>query len=168
MSIPGFNTYGLHSVNGGTFNQNVNSSLTYPKEVRDVIVTGLRIHNLALRVMEYLPSTFIISGALRMCTGAAMIGATLAIGERDAQYGAIIGRYYDEALNTGAVQMARGALTLTGPIGVIANVIFDLLATGMAVNQSIHANYTTYAYGAAPLPHKEPLYPFPLNILFLG
>ena len=161
-----YNTFGLHAVNRTTFNQKLNEPLCYPKEIRDLLVTVMKTSNLALHIMDFLPSVSFISGVSRIAFGSLMIGVTLAIGERDAQQGAIIGRYYDEALTTGAAQIARGALVLTGPIGKITNLALDALAT--VQNLTTVGDYRTYPLGTSIQPHREPAYPFPLQALHLG
>lgn len=167
-NISGFNTYGLHSVNGSTFNRKVNEGLSYPRDSRNVIVTSFRVHNLALRVMEYLPSTFMIAGALRIASGALMVGTALAIGNRNALVGAIIGRFYDETIETGIAQITRGVLTLAGPIGFVANAVFDLLATKGNISKTLNNYYTTYPMSAYNIPYREPAYPLLLKPLLLG
>ena len=58
-----------------------------------------------------------------------IIGLTLVVGDRYAPRGVIIGRWYDEALNTGMAQVVRGALEAIGLMGWIANATLDIIAT---------------------------------------
>lgn len=123
------NTYGLHSINRKTFNIMHRDSLYYPKEVRDIIVTALRLHNGVLNVLGYIPGVSFFSGCARILTGTVILLVTLAIGERNAHTGMIIGRFYDEALLTGVSQLARGILEAFVPFGWVANATLDVIAT---------------------------------------
>ena len=103
------NTYGLRSINTDTFNLKWHTNYVYPQQARNAVVTFLRVHNLTLNVLGYIPGVSVVSGCVRMATGSVMCATTLAVGERGATQGAIIGHWYDECLLTGITQIGRGA-----------------------------------------------------------
>lgn len=123
------NTYGLQSIHSDTFNLKWHTDYHYPKETRDVLVTVLRVHNLTLNILGYIPVISVVSGVLRIGTGLLMCGITLAIGDKNAEQGPIIGHWYDEALLTGMTQIARGALEAFFPFGRLANAVLDTIGT---------------------------------------
>lgn len=152
----GLNTYGLCSINSKTFNQSYDSSLTYPKKSRDVIVTALRLYNATFSALGFIPGVRFYSGCTRMLVGAAIVAITLAIGEKKGDEGIIIGKWYDEALATGCAQLARGAFEAFVPYGQIVNFTLACVAT----YYNILATVTTGSEGFIPLdcvvPHKDP------------
>ncbi len=123
------NTYGLFSVNERTFNRSHMDDLDFPVETRNTIVTALRIHNGVLNILGYIPVISIASGCVRIGSGAAIIATTLAIGDRNAEEGAVIGRWYDEALRTGIAQIVRGVFESMVPFGQVVNLLADIVAT---------------------------------------
>lgn len=123
------NTYGFRAINATTFNTQYGDRYTFPREVRNLAVLALRVHNAVLNVLGYIPGVSIVSGSIRIFTGVAMIAATVAIGNRNANGGHIIGRWYDEAIATGVAQVVRGALEAFVPFGWIANAALDVIAT---------------------------------------
>lgn len=163
------NTYGLRSINTDTFNLKWQTGYTYPQAARNVVVTLLKVHNLTLNVLGYIPGVSVVSGSFRIGTGLLMCAATLAIGERDAQTGVIIGHWYDEALLTGAAQVGRGILEAFVPFGSMVNLTLD--SVGTALNAAVevgHAlvcpecmGYTTNG------PYPDPSYPLPFAFLHL-
>ena len=163
------NTYGLFSINIDTFNLNKYSNLYYPKEIRDLLVTFLKIHNLILNIFGYISQCSPISGCIRMGTGIMMCSVTLAFGERRATNGMIIGRWYDEALLTGITQIARGALEAFASFGWKANVslsaIGTILSLGKAFSTAIEHDSKFNFKGCRP--HRPPVYPFPFNLLHI-
>lgn len=123
------NTFGLFSINNSTFNQQLSYPATYPKPMRDTVVTVLRIHNLALNVLGYIPIISVFSGCIRILTGLAIGEATIAFGDRDADRGMIVGHWYDEALCTTVAQISRGVLEAFVPMGMTYNLILDAIGT---------------------------------------
>lgn len=124
-----FNTYGLWSINDNTFNVRPNSDYTYPRESRDQIIQVLKIHNLCLGILGYLPVISALSGVVRMFTGSALVGFTLCVGDRNAQRGIIIQHWYDEAILTGVAQVVRGAFEAIVPLGRLANLCLDFIGS---------------------------------------
>jgi hypothetical protein len=172
------NTYGIRSVNLDTFNQRNGSGPRYPRDARNDVVTILRIHNGALNVLGYIPGVSTLSGCVRIATGLTIIGGTKAIGDRNASNGAIIGRWYDEAIYTGGAQIVRGALEASGPVGSLANMCLDMGATLLNVYSEISARVCLCAQclmvddrpDPANLhvrPHRDTSYPCPLALLHL-
>jgi hypothetical protein len=98
-----------------------------------------------------------------------MCGVTLAVGERNAMQGAIIGHWYDEALLTGITQIGRGVLEAFVPFGWIANASLDTVATVWNIakelgNTSVCTGCMRHANHG---PYSDPEYPFPLSLLHL-
>ena len=160
------NTYGIFSVNATTFNNKYGTTYTYPKEGRDLVVTVLRIHNLSLNILGYIPGINLISGAVRMLTGTLMVVLTLALGERDAEEGLIIRHWYDEALVTGIAQVVRGALEAFAPFGRPFNLALDIVGT--AVNMmgvaSLVSQFSLHSHDPNQ-PYKDPSYAGLLQVL---
>ncbi|CRX39475.1 hypothetical protein [Estrella lausannensis] len=172
MSIS-LNTWGIRSINRETFNIKPNDSLYMPIQVRNVAITAMRIWNIVMNILGYIPGVQIVSGALRIVAGIAIAGFTAAIGEREATCGPIIGRWYDEAINTGMAQIVRGALEALIPFGFIANASLDIIATPLNIYKeicppprSVPADRETLFVQAAPYP--DIIYPVPLGILHLA
>ncbi|QZA58837.1 hypothetical protein [Candidatus Rhabdochlamydia porcellionis] len=94
-----------------------------------------------------------------MCT------ATLAVGERDAMEGFIVGHWYDECLFTGITQIGRGALEAFVPCGQIINASLDVIAT----TQNIQQELVSYPSGRGNYnrPYPDPKYSFPFLFLHL-
>lgn len=184
------NTYGLQSINTSTFNTAPHSNVWYPRNSRNVIVSALRVHNLTLNVLGYIPGVSVISGCVRIGTGLLFCAMALAVGDRKATQGVIIGRWYDEALLTGCTQIARGILEAFVPVGRTVNVCLDAVAT--IINFASADLYTVGCPDCRQGPpegynlesnkrwdyhmdkdyhgnsrHKEPEYPFPLTLLYL-
>lgn len=131
---PGLNTFGLGSINSDTFNQiNGHGGLTYPKPLRDVIYTALKLNNGIFNGLGYFGSPKIRywSGVGRSVIGGTITLVTLAIGTpKTDQRGPIIGRFYHEALYTGLAQMARGVATAADlPYMRLVMGIIDCVAT---------------------------------------
>lgn len=175
-----FNTYGLRSINCTTFNRSTEDNLTYPRPLRNIVITALRINNAVLNVMGYIPVVSFVSGCVRMGIGSAMLAATLAFGDRKAMQGAIIGRWYDEALKTGIAQIVRGALEALVPFGWAANAALDLIATPINLSKecSIEGSMICEhcmnggidewcSHAPANEPHSDVDYPFPFFFLHL-
>jgi len=164
------NTYGLNSINNATFNLKWHTNYVYPQPVRNAVVTFLKVHNLILNILGYIPGVSVISGCLRIGSGLLMCVVTLAIGERDAIQGAIIGHWYDEALLTGIAQVARGILEAFVPFGWIANASLDVVGTASNFGKQLTVastcagcmGYTNHG------PHPDPKYPFPFWLLHLA
>lgn len=172
MSVT-LNTWGFRSINRATFNLRENDSLHMPLQLRNIVITALRIWNIVMNILGYIPGVQVISGALRMVVGIAIVGFTASIGDRNATSGAIIGRWYDEAVNTGMAQIVRGAFEALIPFGFVANGVLDIIATPLNIYTEIHRS-TGHAHGsmgmgfgsAGPYPDIE--YPFPLGLLHLA
>lgn len=168
------NTYGIRSVNRKTFNTRHQENITFPRPLRNVAITALRITNAVLNVLGYIrgiQGLSFISGCTRMVIGAGIIGVTLAIGERDTKVGNIVGRWYDEAIGTGIAQIARGALEALVPYGWSVNVILDMIAT--PTNLSKEFGVSMVCEGCMRIesdhvrPHNDVNYPFPFMLLHL-
>lgn len=165
------NTYGIHSVNTETFNLSYHDSLNYPRPLRNVVVTALRVTNLVLNVLGYIPGVKFVSGCIRMALGLAIVGVTTAIGDRNASQGLIIGRFYDEAITTGISQIARGALEALVPYGWVVNATLDVVATPFNVLKELkNASMCPgcIADGNHIRPHDDAEYPLPLFPLYLA
>ncbi|MGD2169886.1 MAG: hypothetical protein PVI40_06565 [Chlamydiota bacterium] len=168
-----FNTYGIRSVTRETFNTRFNEALFFPRPLRNIAVTALRINNFFLNILGYIPGTSTISGCIRMVIGLAIVSITASIGDRNAESGAIIGRWYDEAILTGIAQIARGTLEATVPFGCIVNGILDVVATPLNINKEIYHSVACHGsidigYRTHMHPHDEVSYPFPLFLLHLA
>ncbi|MGE3954634.1 MAG: hypothetical protein AB7F31_05550 [Parachlamydiales bacterium] len=173
------NTWGLCSINNDTFN--IKQGVRYPENVRNVIVTLYRLHNLALLIGGYLPQSRLYTGCARVLSGAGMLAVTLLIGEPDALQGLIIGPYYREALNMGAAQIYRGLLeagllefairrvgvdfgTLSPLIGGRQmNLLFDFGATPF----NIYTHFDQMRSSVDTDKYPEPAYPILLWPLYL-
>ncbi len=166
------NTYGLHSINVNTFNLSWNSSLYYPQKARNVVVTVFRIHNLTLNILGNLSTTRFYSGCTRIAIGVSICAVTLVRGDRHAQQGAIIGRWYDEALLTGMAQIVRGILEAFIPNGQLVNASFDVIATVFNLGSEVTTECACprcFAQQGGPVgPYPEPQYPLPFWPLYLA
>lgn len=164
------NTYGLHSINIDTFNLKWHTNYWYPRDQRNILVTFLKIHNLTLNILGYIPGVSLYSGSVRIATGIAICAITLAIGERHARRGAIIGHWYDEALLTGITQIARGILEAFVPYGHAVNASLDVIATFFNLGTEI--SNVSVCPGCVHFdnhgPHPDPEYPFPFWLLHLA
>jgi hypothetical protein len=125
------NTWGLCSIRDTTFNlkHHTNYGSSFSRQNRDVIVTGLRIHNICLDILGYFRDVSGISGYIRMFSGLTLCVVTLTVGNRRAQEGFLIQHWYDEALVTGLSQIARGALEAFIPYGRVINLSLGFIAT---------------------------------------
>lgn len=164
------NTYGLRSINTDTFNLKWHTDYVYPQKARNALVTFFKVHNLTLNVLGYIPGVSVVSGCMRMGTGLIICTVTLAIGERNATRGAIVGHWYDEALLTGITQIVRGALEALVPFGWVANASLDTIATICNAGKELSAasvctgcmQHTNHG------PYPDPEYPFPFWLLHLA
>ena len=165
------NTYGLHSINSATFNPRYHESINYPRDARNVVVSVLRMHNAALNVLGYIKGTSKISGCIRLGTGFSMFCAAILVGDPSTREGVIIGRWYNETIQTCLTQMARGILEAFVPYGKIVNAILDVIATPFnvttAVKDSFNCEDCNSGRGSHVRPHDDAEYPFPLSILYL-
>lgn len=159
------NTFGIRSINSETFNTRYNDNLDFPRPLRNAVITALRIHNAVLNVLGYIPVVQNISGCVRMATGLAIIGVTLAIGNRNATSGAIVGRWYDEAILTGIAQITRGALEALVPFGWVANAALDFIVTPYNLTKEFEGSFTSDRAEAYVSPMEDVDYPFPLMLL---
>ncbi len=172
------NTYGIRSINAASFNApryvKGNPVIDLPLSIRDLANTVLRINNLTLNILGYIPGVKHISGCVRMGIGGTIILLTLALGTPTASTGLIIGRWYDEALLTGIAQVTRGALEafVVFPINLIGDV------AGTVCNLSTEISHASYSCGDdifementrrnAP-PYCDPDYPIFLLPLYLA
>lgn len=157
----GMNTYGMRSITSGSFNTVPNPSLSYSRDTRNIIVTGLKIHNLVFDIMGYLPGIHTISGCVRMVTGVLICAVTLAAGKNRFEKN----RWYSEALLTGIHQIMRGAFEALVPYGRAVNFVLGVLATyhnfGRDRGQITDHGDTGSSY------HEDPIYPLPLRFLIL-
>lgn len=159
------NTFGFHSINRHTFNMREHDQLNYPRTVRNIIVTALRINNAVLNVLGYIPGTSLMSGSARILIGTGLLAVTLAIGDRKATSGTIIRRWYDEAIVTGITQIARGALEAIVSFGWVATSLLDIIGTLRNLRKDALPSCTDCKRRH---PHDDVVYPFPLSILHLA
>ncbi len=109
------------------------------------------------------------SGCVRMLAGLSIALVTLVIGERNAEQGLIIGRWYDEALLTGVAQVARGGIEAFAPYGRTINLSLDVVGT--VVN--LATEFMTISARECPSivshyhAYPDPSYPFPFQLLYL-
>jgi hypothetical protein len=166
-----YNTYGIRSIDNQTFNRSYNSdslSYSYPQRTRNTVITLLKAHNLSLNILGYIPGISTLSGSFRILTGSALCLATLAIGDRNAKKGPIIGHWYDEALSTAAAQVARGALEGFVPFGKAINLGLDAGASVLNVFGEMMLRTDSDPNWKNPWPHPDPNYPLPLRVLDLA
>ncbi len=159
------NTYGLHAVNTHSFqNREVGTS----RPIRNAVVTALRINNLTLNILGYMPGFSTISGSIRMLVGMAIGAVTLAIGTpKQDQAGAIIGHFYNEALSTAAAQIFRGACEAFIPFGKFINAAADITATIVNACSSASVGCGSVGGGRNTI-NEEPIYPAPFVWLYLA
>ena len=162
------NTYGLRSINTNTFNLKNDTNYTYPQQNRNALVTFLKVHNLILNILGYIPGVSLGSGCVRMAIGLSICILTLAVGEPKVNQGGIIGgHWYNEALLTGITQIARGALEALVPFGRVVNASLDVIATIYNLGLEVVVNSFTYTGGEVPHTYPDPKYPFPFFLLHL-
>lgn len=166
------NTYGIRSVNRETFNTRYHDNLCFPRPLRNAVVTALRVNNAVLNVLGYIPGVSLVSGCVRMAVGVGIIAVTLAIGDRNTSSGAIVGRWYDEAILTGIAQIARGALEAFVPFGWVANAALDVIATPFNLAKEVEGSLVCRGCmnneeNGHVRPHDDANYPFPLWFLHL-
>lgn len=151
------NTYGLHSINHFTFNLQ-SDGIGYPQEVRNFIISILRVNNATFNVLGYTKFAP-TSGKARIGIWGAVTTVMLCIGHTDNSNGVIIGRWYSEALLMGIAQIARGALEAFCPHGKKINAALDLTLT-------FHNAYAAHVekFGNDPYGYPDKEYPFPLSI----
>jgi hypothetical protein len=167
------NTYGIRAT-WDAFNQSHQHSYIYPRNARNVVVTSLRVHNLCLSLLGYIPGVSLYSGSIRMITGAILCMATLMVGNRDAEEGIIIGPWYTEALRTGATQIVRGFFEAIGPLGYFVNAeldcgmsVMNFFREGMQKADTAPQHRIRYP-NAKHGPLLDPQYPKPLWVLYLA
>jgi hypothetical protein len=160
------NTFGLRSVNVGTFNL-IYKGESYSQECRNVIVTLLRVHNLCLNILGYIPGVSRFSGCARMLTGVSICLFTLSVGDRNASKGVVVGRWYDEALATGIAQIARGATEAFMPYGRVVNLSLDLIGTINNLFVELDDRYPQLELDADKLTNSPYAFPYPDPNYFL-
>jgi len=164
------NTYGLRSINTDTFNLRWHTNYQYPQPARNTLVTFFKVHNLTLNILGYIPGVSTVSGCIRMGTGAIMLAYTLAVGDRNASEGVIIQHWYDEALQTGGVQITRGFTEAIVPFGRTANFFLDVIGT--ICNLGREVSNASVCQGCMGFknhgPYPDPDYPFPVSILHIA
>lgn len=166
-----FNTYGLHAINKRTFNQMCNGTIV--KDLRDEVVTAIRINNAVFNIAGYVPQTRFVSGCARMAVWLVVLGAVLAIGERDTLgKGHIIGRWYDEAIDMAFAQISRGALVAFAPNAWKINAALDVIATPLNFHKTVSLKERpcrcSYSDSCKASPHNEPSYPLLFSPLYLA
>lgn len=176
MSIT-LNTYGIRSINSESFNTYGSENAYLPRGIRDLANTLLRINNLVLNILGYIPGVAHVSGSIRMGIGCCICVITLALGSPNAERGLIIGRWYKEALLTGIAQIARGALEAFVPYGRQVNIGLDI--AGTVVNLANESSHIQCGGGpgyefeegnerADLPPYRDPAYPLPLFPLYFA
>lgn len=176
------NTYGFYSINLSTFNLGwFTPKCEYSRQNRNILVTFLKLHNLALNILGYLPETSFYSGSTRIGTGIAICVITLAKGDQNTQKNMkFLDRFYYEAFLTGITQIGRGILEAFVSFGRKANVSIDSLATVYNIESSSYwtlnppcpccCNIKPADFETSNMegPFPDPEYPFPLTILDLA
>lgn len=166
------NTWGLRSVNIESFNALSPETEQLPRYLRDFSLTLLRINNLVLNILGYIPGIAQISGCVRIGIGACILLLTLSVGDPSSNNGLIIGRWYKEALVTGVAQIARGILEAFVSSGRLVNLSLDTVGTVF----NLRAENSRYIYtgGWEPEdirawenrpPYRDPHYPNLLGFL---
>lgn len=167
----------LRSINAESFNTHGTPNAYLPRNLRDFANTLLRINNLVLNVLGYIPGIAQISGCIRMGIGCCIVAFTLALGSPKENEGLIIGRWFSEALLTGTAQIARGALEAFIPFGRQINMSLDGIGTILNLRtECLHApSYGEYVDRMMEIdaeipgpPYRDPNYPFPLELLKLA
>jgi hypothetical protein len=161
-------TWGIKSINSATFNQSSVDSLEYPKLFRDIIYSALKVRNLFLNILGYLSATRFAAGCTRISLGVGMLATVMAIGNRRASQGMIIGRFYDETVSHAMAQIARGIFEAFVPYGYIVNGVLDVVGTVVNLSQeffwsSLQSDDDVFY----PAPHPNPDFPIPLSLLHL-
>src|SRR5687768_3373199 len=162
----GFNTWGLRSIRTDSFNEPKDGSGNQTPFDRSLLVTVLRVHNLVLNVLGYIPGISFYSGHVRMATGLAMCAvAQLHLKNNNDIY---MEEYYVETLQTGIAQIARGALEAYFQYGPYFNAFLDVSST--LVN--VFKEYTLRKGSDDFLINTEyaeenPQYPLPLRFLYV-
>lgn len=157
------NTYGLRAVNAATFNPvHHDGYLDMDTDNQQTITTLIRIHNLVLNILGYIPGVCIVSGVARMTTGLVAIGATalfiLVKIATDRRINIIESLpLYNETISTAAAQVFRGYMEAFVPFGAVVNASLDIAATP-------YNYYVDKAYPPSPFVHPEPLYEIPFNV----
>ncbi len=174
MSIT-LNTYGIRSINAESFNTYGSPGAFLPRSIRDLANTLLRINNLVLNVLGYIPGVSLVSGSVRLGIGVSIVILTLALGSPNAEQGLIIDRWYNEALITGAAQVARGTLeafaSFGGPVNMILDIVgtvFNLQAELFHCDCSIGPMDDDSREAEARPPYRDPDYPVFLSPLYLA
>ncbi len=170
-----FNTYGIRSINAESFNTYGSQDAYLPRSIRDFTVTSLKINNLVLNILGYIPGVALISGCVRMGIGISIIILTLALGSPNADQGLIIGRWFKEALVTGTAQIARGALEAFAPFGRLINLPLDIIGTILNLRtEYLHIRYVggweehEIREQEAHPPYRDPDYPIPFILLYFA
>ena len=161
------NTYGIQSINNQTFNSSYYHNYEYPMGARNALVSFLKVHNLTLNILGYIPGVSTISGCVRIGSGVLMCAVTLAVGDPNGKRGAIIGPWYSEALLTGITQIGRGVLEAFIPGGWMVNASLDGIGSVINIGTQFIPQGSDL-YDPGPGPHEEPEYPFPFTLLHLA
>ena len=122
------NVYGLLSINNSTFNLRRNFNFQYPKQIRNILVTILRIVNITLSITGY-TEYFWISAPIRILFGILILTITLIFGTPEHKAGFIIGHWYNEAIITGFAHIFRGLIEYLFIYKNIFNLVCDFIAT---------------------------------------
>ncbi len=181
------NTYGLCSINRETFNLELHDRVldktSFSRRMRDIAVTGLRVHNAVFNVLGYIPGVSTISGCVRMATGLSVIVITVALARSNVT---VVRGFALKAVATGIAQIVRGIFEALVPFGWIANAAFDCAATWINLSsgpsdeglaraaESMVCNVCNGRNGLRTFvgnngdhvtPHDDVAYPFPFSLL---
>lgn len=170
------NTYGIHSINTHSFNQNNRDMAIIPKDLRNFIVTFLRTHNLVLNTAGYFKKLSPFSGLYRIGSGLMMCYATFKAQKQEV----LEGRIEAEGYLTGITQIARGALEALSLNGAVINGCLDTIFTiyNLGLEYKHYKDQNEIArirseghticsiYGTHP--HSEPAYVHIFKLLHLG
>lgn len=170
-AFQGTNTWGLRSVNHGSFNNKIihDVEFVYSKEERDLFIKILKIHNFVLDILGYIPGVSIISGCIRILTGFTFYVFNIMGSNPHANDGQLFsGPNFDEAINTAKAQMIRGAIEAM-PYAKILNLFLDIIATNENTQKDLNFYQELHRlrdYAQITPPYDDPV--FSRNLQFLA
>ena len=126
-SLLSFNTFGIDSVldpSVANLSSNRVQGKKDPITRTNLVDKILRIHNIVLGVLGYIPGVSMVSGCVRMITGSGMIIYGAVLNKLNEKY-----RFTQEnIIGTGTAQIARGFFEVI-PYGRIVNITLDVVAS---------------------------------------
>ncbi|MDF2550631.1 MAG: hypothetical protein K0S07_1698 [Chlamydiales bacterium] len=141
-------TWGFDSINNKTFNNKYDGSIVIHKDLRDRLIPLLKIRNVALDILGYIPVISIVSGVCRIALGVFMLKFVNTHGNREAKRGMIIGRFYDEAKTQAICQILRGILEVS-TVGIGINIALGCYSTlyrncNVEIHKEVYTNIMPY------------------------